>query len=141
MLSEHFFPLNILNDGTGHHSSAGEQNDREGQNLGTSLHLAATVWALIRTEKGRTITLYYDRVRYIEDGTALSQTADAHRLWFDVLAYGLGMRMAEKWNEPKVGLLKGRFKETKEAAGSALVPRGPVMIYGVSGQRARRRRA
>lgn len=84
------------------------------------------------------ITLYYDRMRYVDDATALSNTPDAHRLWYDVLAYGLAMRLAEKYNEAKFGLMKGRFDETREKVKGALIERGPILIYGA---RNRRRRA
>lgn len=87
------------------------------------------------------ITLYYDRMRYIDDALTLSQTPDAHRLLFDVIAYGLAFRLAEKYNVNRMGTNKARYDETRIGVKSALITRGPVLIYGVSGSRSRRRRA
>lgn len=83
------------------------------------------------------ITLYYDRLRYIQDVTTLSGTVDLPRLWYDTLAYSLARRLAEKFNEQRVGLMASRFNETLAATRSAVVPRGDIMIYGA--QRRRRR--
>lgn len=85
-----------------------------------------------------TITLYYDRMRFIEDATTLSQTPDAHRLMYDLLAYGIAFRFAEKYNVERMGMLKSRFDELRFKVKSALMSRGPVMIYG-SGRNRRRR--
>ena len=87
------------------------------------------------------LTLYYDRMRYIDDALTLSQTPDAHRLLFDVIAYGLAFRLAEKYNVNRMGTNKARYDETRAGVKSALITRGPVLIYGVSGSRSRRRRA
>jgi hypothetical protein len=87
------------------------------------------------------ITIYYDRMRFIQDATALSQTPDAHRLLYDMLAYGIGFRLAEKYNVEREGALKARFDETRAGVKAALVTRGNVMIYGKMGSRNRWRRA
>jgi hypothetical protein len=84
------------------------------------------------------ITLYYDRLRFIDDAVSLSNTADAHRLLYDAIAYGLAMRIAEKWNVEKFALMERRFAQTFSKAKSAIIPHGDVMIYAA---RTRRRRA
>lgn len=84
-----------------------------------------------------TITLYYDRLRFIEDSTSLSYTADAHRLLYDTIAYGLAARLAEKWMPERFAMMEGRFQQTLKKAKTAIIAHGDVMI---SVARNRRRR-
>jgi hypothetical protein len=84
------------------------------------------------------ITLYYDRLRFIDDALALSNTADAHRFLYDVIAYALAARLCEKYAPERYPLNQSRYRETLIKAKAAIIPRGDVMIYGVQ---TRRRRA
>jgi hypothetical protein len=84
------------------------------------------------------ITLYYDRLRFIDDATSLSNTADAHRFMYDVIAYALAARLCEKYAPERYPLNQSRYRETLIKAKAAIIPRGDVMIYGVQ---TRRRRA
>lgn len=86
-------------------------------------------------------TIKYDRYRYSQDITALSETPDVQRHWLDALAYNVAARTAEKFNPARYADNRQRYEEMKEKAKHVRVGRGPVIVSVRSFGRARRRRA
>lgn len=86
------------------------------------------------------IAVTYDRVRMAEDTTALSESPDAHRLWWDALAYGLALRLAEKFKEDKVAYLNARFDMARRLAKMSVKTGAEVIIMGRGFGRSRRGR-
>jgi hypothetical protein len=88
-----------------------------------------------------TITVRYDRLRYVQDGTALSETPDASRIWYEAFVCGLASRFAEKYAPARYGEKRAMFEAAKRLAKMESRGRGPIMMYGKGFGRARRRRA
>jgi hypothetical protein len=102
-----------------------------------SLSPVVTFWPVPDT----TYTVKYDRLRYTQSVTALSETLDLQKYWIDAMVYGAAMRTAEKYSVERVPLLKGRFLEMCEKAKQTKIGRGPIIMsvrsFGTS--RTRRR--
>jgi hypothetical protein len=87
------------------------------------------------------ITVVYDRLRMAEDTLALSDSPDAHRLWWDALAYGLALRLAEKFKDDKVAYLNARFDMAKRLAKMSIKTGAEVIVIGRGFGRSRRGRS
>jgi hypothetical protein len=85
-------------------------------------------------------TIKYDRLRYTQSVTALSETFDLQAFWMDALNYNLAFRIAEKFNVANINRNEARFRETCEKAKQVRIGRGDLMIYGRQIGRPRRRR-
>jgi hypothetical protein len=86
-------------------------------------------------------TLTFDRMRWNEDVTALSETVDAHRSWWEAICAGLAARMAVKYAPDRAGDLKADAKEAHHIAKFENRSRAVVVVAGRGFGRSRRRRA
>lgn len=87
-----------------------------------------------------TYVIKYDRFRYSQDITALTETTDLQRFWIDAFTYNCAMRFSEKYNVERVARNEKRYYEMVEKAKGARVGRGPIIISARSFGRARTRR-
>jgi hypothetical protein len=85
-------------------------------------------------------TLTLDRMRWSEDVTAIGQTVDAHRSWFEAIAAGLAARLAEKYAPDRADRLDGKAREKHHIAKFENRSRAVVVVAGRGFGGSRRRR-
>lgn len=88
-----------------------------------------------------TVTVKYDRLRWAQDVTAMSETLDARRNWLPVIIAGLAFSLAEKHNLERAPILGQRYMEALNKARLEMSGRGTVIMVGRGFGRSRRRRA
>jgi hypothetical protein len=86
-------------------------------------------------------TLTYDRMRFIQDAVALSDTADVRRTWLDALVWGLAARLAFKFNMEKFEPCQKMYLRAIDIAKMESRARAPIVIEARGFGRARHRRA
>lgn len=55
------------------------------------------------------VTLRFDMMRLSQTVGLLSETLDVQRLWLEAVCAGLALKMAEKYNLERVGMLDGKY--------------------------------
>lgn len=86
-------------------------------------------------------TVTYDRMRFIQDSVALSDTADVRRIWLDALVAGLAKRIAQKWNLERFDKCALEYDRAYAIAKMECRGRDAIMMYGRGFGWSRRRRA
>lgn len=72
--------------------------------------------------------LTYDVMRYTQTVQTLADTIDINRLWFEAVASGLALRLAEKYNQARVSYLMPKAEESYRTARAGAKGRADVMI-------------
>lgn len=75
-----------------------------------------------------TCDLTYDVMRYTMTVQTLADTLDINRLWFEAVASGLALRMAEKYNAARVSYLAPKAEEHYREARAGSKGRADVLI-------------
>lgn len=86
-------------------------------------------------------TVTYQRMRFIQDAVALSDTADVRRIWLDTLAAGLAFRLAAKFNVERAEFCEKQYAKAHAIAKMESRARSPIVIEMRGFGRARHRRA
>jgi hypothetical protein len=77
-----------------------------------------------------TCVFSYDYMRFVESVTGLAQTFDVQRLWLDAVTSELALRLARKFNVPRVPLLTPIAREAYKIARRAGSGGSQVRISG-----------
>ena len=86
-------------------------------------------------------TITYDRMRFIQDAVALSDTADVRRIWLDTLAWGLALRLAQKFNVERIDTCEKAYSKALAIAKMESRARSAIVIEARGFGRSRHRRA
>jgi hypothetical protein len=86
-------------------------------------------------------TITYQRMRFIQDAVALSDTADVRRIWLNTLMWGLAARLAFKFNLERVKPCEEAYARSLAIAKMESRARSPIVIgtrgFGWAGRRRR----
>jgi hypothetical protein len=86
-------------------------------------------------------TLTYQRMRFIQDAVALSDTADVRRIWLNTLVDGLSKLLAQKFNLERYEVCAKAYDRSLAIAKMESRARSPIVIEARGFGRSRHRRA
>jgi hypothetical protein len=86
-------------------------------------------------------TLTYQRMRFIQDAVALSDTADVRRIWLNTLVDGLSKLLAQKFNLERYEICAKAYDRSLAIAKMESRARSPIVIEARGFGRSRHRRA
>jgi hypothetical protein len=79
-----------------------------------------------------TCVFTFDCLRYVQTPGRLSETMDVHRPWLDAMMAGLALRLAKKYNLPRVAMLDTEYRDAYAFARRAGSGNSQVILSGRS---------